>query len=258
MRVVILTQQDKFFIPKNIEKIMSVCEVVEIVNIECKSSLDHKMRGFMSSFGLYQTARMGFQYIGRSLEGLADSLTHYKAFGGYCSIKHIAKKHHVAFETIHQVNDDTFYEHMKALKPDLMISYSAPQVIKERLLKLPPKGIINVHGSLLPDYRGCLPSFWYLYNKESWGGATVHYMGEKLDDGDIIAQGKVDLSQCQSMFEVMQKTKKLGGELMVQAITQIEQGTVKPRPNIASEGRYFTWPKPEQIKELVKGGYRLI
>ena len=119
-------------------------------------------------------------------------------------------------------------------------------------------GVINVHGSLLPDFRGCLPSFWYLYCGEKTGGATVHYMSAKIDDGDIIEQGSVDLSDCKTMFQEMKKTKALGGELMVKAIQKISDGTVKSRKNNTEKGRYFTWPTVEQAKEFRRKGKRLI
>ena len=143
-------------------------------------------------------------------------------------------------------------------KPDLIISFSAPQILKNEILSTAKFGVINVHGSLLPDYRGCLPSFWYLYNQEKIGGATVHYMSAKIDDGDIIEQGRTDISDCKSMFQIMKKTKTLGGELMLQAIQDIQNGTAKRIPNETEKGRYFTWPTVEQAREFRKRGGRLI
>lgn len=82
------------------------------------------------------------------------------------------------------------------------------------------------------------------------GGATVHYMSAKIDDGDIIEQGKVDLSDCDSMFQIMKKTKEIGGELMVKAIQNIQNGNVNRRKNDTTKGRYFTWPTEEQAHEF--------
>ena len=80
-------------------------------------------------------------------------------------------------------------------------------------------------------------------------------MSEKIDDGDIIEQGSVDISDCKSMFELMKRTKRVGGELMVKAI---RAGTVETRPNRTEEGRYFTWPTVEQAREFRRKGCRLI
>lgn len=103
-----------------------------------------------------------------------------------------------------------------------------------------------------------MPSFWYLFNDEEYGGATVHYMSAKIDDGDIVAQDKVYIGDCKSMFELMERTKKVGSELMVKAIKDLESGKLERKPNIASKGRYFTWPTPEQGKEFRVKGKRLI
>ena len=86
----------------------------------------------------------------------------------------------------------------------------------------------------------------------------MHYMSAKLDDGDIIEQGSVDISDCKSMFRLMKKTKTVGGDLMVKAIEEIAAGTVSARKNETEKGSYFTWPTVEQAREFRKMGKRLI
>ena len=83
-------------------------------------------------------------------------------------------------------------------------------------------------------------------------------MSAKIDDGDIIEQGSVDISDCKSMFELMKRTKTIGGELMVKAIEDIGNGTVERRKNETEKGSYFTWPTDEQAKEFRRKGKRLI
>ena len=257
LRVVVMTQNDAFFIPKNIKRAAQVCDIVEIVEVDCKSSLENKTKDYFKWFGLWQCARMGFKTISRKFQKIIDKLSKYKKYGGECSVPDVAKALNIPCTTINDSNDSDFVAHIKELNPDLIISYSAPQIIKEELLNTPKHGIINVHGSLLPNYRGCLPSFWYLYNEEKQGGATVHYMSAKIDDGMILKQGSVDISDCKSMFQLMKKTKELGGKLMVQAIEDIANGTVSLKPNNPDEGNYCTWPTVAQAKEFRKKGYRL-
>ncbi len=258
LKVVVMTQNDRFFIPKNIIKASAVCNIAEIVTVDCKSALENKLNDYLKWFGFWQCAIMGFQTGIRIIQQLADKVLGYRLCGGECSVLDAAKKLGVKHTVITDSNDAEFVRKMRELSPDLIISYSAPQIIKDELLAVPKYGIINVHGSLLPDYRGTLPSFWYLFNEEKVGGATVHYMSKKIDDGAIIKQDKVDISDCNTMFSLMKKTKLLGGELMVKAIGDIANGTVETRPNVSSEGRYFTWPTLEQAKEFKKKGKRLI
>lgn len=258
LRVIVMTQNDKFFIPKNIYKAAQVCDMVEIVEVDCKSSLDNKLGDYLKWFGFWQCVKMGIVSIWRKCQGILDTIFQYKLHGGQCSVKSISKKLKTAHRVIHDSNATDFVEHVRKLAPDLIISYSAPQIIKDELLNIPKHGIINVHGSLLPDYRGCLPSFWYLYNDEKLGGASVHYMSKKIDDGGIIEQGTIDISDCKTMFQLMKKTKLIGGELMVKAIQDIESENVSITPNDSTKGRYFTWPTVEQAKEFKKKGHRLI
>lgn len=257
-RVIVMTQNDRFFIPKNIAKLSRVCRLLAVVEVDCKSSLDNKLSDYYRWFGPWQCAKMAVVTVGRELEKYLDRLCGYRAFHGFCSVRDVARALGVEHRVIADSNDGDYVAWVRSLHPDLIVSYSAPQIIRDELLRLPRDGIINVHGSLLPDYRGCLPSFWYLYNGETRGGATVHYMSGKLDDGDIIEQEQTDISDCRSMFRLIRRTKELGGELMVKAVEAIRSGTVKARPNRAEEGRYFTWPTVEQAREFRKKGYRLI
>lgn len=258
LRVIVFTQQERFFIPKNIFKASKVCEILEIVDIQCKSSIENRMLDFVRWFGFFQCARMGFATSIRVLKSGIDKLTDFKTYNGFCSIKDVAKAINVPFIVIKNVNTADFVEKVRKMKPDLIISYSAPQVVKPDLLSIPKYGVINVHGSLLPNYRGALPSFWYLYNNEKVGGATVHYMSEKIDDGDIILQRKIDISECNSMFELMKKTKELGGNLIVEVIQMIKSGTVTCVANEIKKGSYFSWPKDQQAKEFRRQGKKLI
>lgn len=258
LKIVVMTQSDSFFIPKNILKAAKVCDMAEIVQVDCKSSLNNKIKDYYDWFGFIQCAKMGVRTVIYAGRDFLDKIFGYRIFKGIYSVKGIAKAQEIPFKVINDSNDAEFVQHISEIKPDLIISYSAPQIIKEELLNIPVKGIINVHGSLLPDYRGCLPSFWYLYNDEKTGGATVHYMSSKIDDGAIIKQETVDISDCRTMFQLMQKTKYLGGELMVEAIKDIADNNIAIKPNEVEKGRYFTWPTKEQAKEFIKKGYRLI
>lgn len=258
LKVVVFTQQDLFFIPTNILKASKVCNVVEVVDNQYKNSFENKMSDMLKWFGFFQCAKMGLYTFCRVLMGIIDALSGYRLFSGTCSIKAVAKKINAEYRIERDINSKDYVAHVKALKPDLIISYSAPQVVKEELLGIPKYGVINVHGALLPEYRGLLPSFWYLYNEEKVGGATVHCMSKDIDDGNICKQGSVDISDCQSMFELMKKTKLLGGELMVEVIRNYTNGIVETTPNNTEEGSYFSWPTVEQAKEFRKKGKSLV
>lgn len=258
LKVIVFTQQDTFFLPTNILKAGKVCDIVEVVDNKAKHSLDNKLLDMLKWFGFWQCAKMGFKTIWRKIQGVMDSICGYKLYGGKCNIAHAAKILGADFRVVPNLNAKEYVEHVRELAPDLIISYSAPQIIKPELLGVPKYGIINVHGALLPNYRGCMPSFWYLFNNEKIGGATVHYMSADIDDGDICLQGSVDISDCKTMFQLMKKTKELGGDLIVETIKKIADGTMETRPNDTKNGSYFTWPTVEQAKQFRKEGKSLV
>jgi methionyl-tRNA formyltransferase len=258
LKVIVLTQNDRFFIPKNILKASTVCNILEVVEVNSKSSLNNKLKDYLKWFGIIQVAKMGFVTIWREILKYADRISNHKLNNGTCSVKDVANVIGVPHKVITNSNGKAFVQHVREVNPDLIISYSAPQIIKAELLGIPRFGVINVHGSLLPDYRGCFPSFWYIYNEEKLGGATVHYMSSKIDDGPILEQQSVDISDCKTMFQLMKKTKDLGGELMKKAIQNIEKGTVKEKVNDTTKGRYYTWPTVEQARDFRVKGKKLI
>lgn len=258
LKVIVFTQEDRFFIPENIIKASRVCNIIEVVNNRSKNSFDNKLIDLIRWFGFLQCAKMGLLTLNRIMRKIADDLTGNRAFGGTASVKQAAKKIGAEYKIVKNINDKFYVRHVKELKPDLIISFSAPQVVKRELLNVPKYGIINVHGALLPAYRGLLPSFWYLYNNEKFGGSTVHKMSASIDDGDIIEQGSIDISGCKTMFELLKKTKKLGGELMVKAIIKYSEGKVEFKPNRIEDGSYFTWPTLKQAKIFRKRGKRLV
>jgi methionyl-tRNA formyltransferase len=242
LRVIIMTQQDRFFIPANIQKVIDHSEVLMVVNVNVKNSLHNKITDFIKWFGFFQVIKMGVLTVQRSLVGFLDKLFNYSLKNGLYGIEHIARKNKIPYKVIHSSNSIEFVQEVEKLKPDLILSFSAPEVIKEPLLSLPKHGILNVHGSYLPEYRGCMPSFWHLHNEEEYAGASVHFMSKKIDDGDIVIQEKVHIGDCNSIMEVIQKTKEKGGDLIVKAIQIIESGVLKTKPNDTSKGKYYSWP----------------
>lgn len=258
LKVIIVTQQDRFFIPENILRVADVCDVIEIVDNQSKNSFESKLSDMLRWFGFLQCAKMGIYTCWRMLQNILDLISGYRFWGGKCSIKSAAKVLKVPYRIEKDLNAVSYVEHVRTCSPDLMISFSAPQVIKAELLSIPKHGIINVHGALLPEYRGLLPSFWYLYNNEKIGGATVHFMSKDIDDGDICEQAAVDISSCKTMFELIKRTKRLGGDLMVKAVEDFTKGEIEVRRNEVERGSYFSWPTVEQAKEFRKKGKKLI
>ena len=111
------------------------------------------------------------------------------------NIKKICNQHNVSLIEVFDVNDAKFCDELKKDEYDLFISAAYPQIFTANLLRIPKKGAVNFHPSVLPRCRGAHPHYWALAKGEQYGGVTAHFMTEKLDNGDIVAQIKFPISQ---------------------------------------------------------------
>ena len=122
-------------------------------------------------------------------------------------------------------------EKLEILNLDVIISFSAPVVFKKRLLHASKLGCINLHCSYLPYYAVTFPSFWVLFKDEKFTGCTVHKMDTKIDNGDILMQKKVEINNDDTIFSLLNKTKSIGGELMIEVIEELRENNLKPIKN---------------------------
>lgn len=259
-RIIIITQPDAFVIPQNIQKVINCpsAEVVGIYAITNKGSLVNKKWMFLCGFGLFQAAKMAFiMAVAKGLD-LLDMAMKYRLPGYPKSIRAVAIKNNILYSAIDNPNERAFVESVARMNPDVIISFSAPCVFKPALLTIPPLGCINLHCSYLPKYAGLLPSFWACFNGEKETGATIHYMDDKIDNGGILAQENVPIDPGMSMFQIIRKTKEVGGDLMCRVLESIAAGQVETLPNDVSKGSYYSWPTVEQMLEFRRCGGRLV
>jgi methionyl-tRNA formyltransferase len=177
---------------------------------------------------------------------------------GHYSVEGVAREYGVPLHETSSVNATAYLDFLRSLNLDLVISINASQKFKGGILALPRLGCINVHGALLPRYRGRLPSFWVLANGEKETGATVHFMNEDLDDGPILLQERVEISENDTQDTIIRRTKALGARLLVEAIDRLERGTVTTQPNDREQATYFSFPTREDGLRLRQQGRRFL
>jgi methionyl-tRNA formyltransferase len=260
MKLVVITQEDRFVIPQNIERILNMegIEVLLIATIDGQGSLENRKGFFLRGFGFWQSWLMGYRWLAARLGNGVDRLFGYRLLPQKYSIRAVAKKYRIPFANIGNPNQPAFLARLKELGPDLVVSMAAPCIFRPELLSLPARGCINLHCSPLPRYAGVFPSFWVLFNGESETGATVHYMDSKIDNGPILGQVKVPIDKGMSVFALIQRTKAAGGDLLVDVIRQLQNNRETLQPNLAEEGSYFPWPTVEQMKEFRRQGGRFV
>jgi methionyl-tRNA formyltransferase len=137
-------------------------------------------------------------------------------------------------------------ETIAALQPDVACVACFPKRLPAALLHLPRRGGLNVHPSLLPQYRGPYPLFWMLRHGDRNFGVTVHCMDERFDAGDIAAQAEVELPDGVSGEEADTLLSEYGGECLVEVLRAIGNGTCVQRPQPAG-GSYFPAPQDQDF-----------
>tara|TARA_X000000950_G_scaffold18970_1_gene20523 strand:- start:6893 stop:7678 length:786 start_codon:yes stop_codon:yes gene_type:complete len=259
INISIITQEDKFFIPKNI-KLLIDCKRMNVKSIHiisAKGSLENKKMYFFKSFLFAGAFQFGLKYVFHNLKDNFDKIFNYKLFFGENSIKSLAVYNNIEFSYIKNPNDDEFIKNLKLKNLDFIVSYSAPTVFKDSLLKIPKYNCLNLHCSLLPNYSGIMPSFWVLYFNELHTGSSVHLMDTKIDNGKLVLQKKINIEGIKSIYKLNLLTKKYGGELMLSSILGIVDQTIELKQNNVEKSKYFTWPNSSEIKFFIKNGGKI-
>lgn len=173
----------------------------------------------------------------------------------YC-VAAVARKYGVAVDETGNVNGDGFRALLRERGVELIVSISGTQLYGRRLLKQTPSGIVNCHGALLPKYRGLMPSFWTLANKESQGGVSVHFVDAKLDNGPIVVQRRYRIHPHDTLEDVMARSKDLAAEAIIDAVRLIEAGSPPLLPNPEEEATSYSVPNRHDVKRFRATGHR--
>jgi len=243
MKIVIITQDEPFYLARNIrylfESLPASVDVVGCVLSDAspfgkKENIIIKAKKTFKVFGLVFFLR----YFARFVKG--------KIFArdGVLKILRQFKIPRINLKT--SINSRQSLKLIRALEPDLLVSIMGNEIFKKELINLAPKGCINLHTALLPKYRGLMPSFWVLKNKEKETGVSVFFVDEGIDSGPIIVQKRIPLAGL-ALEELIKKSKKLGMDAIVEAIDLIERDAVELIPNNNNDKTYFTFPTREDV-----------
>ena len=123
-----------------------------------------------------------------------------------------------------------FAAQLAAIKPDAIIVVGYGRIIPPWMLDLPPLGNLNLHGSLLPKYRGAAPVQWAIAHGETVTGVTTMRIDAGLDTGDILLQKEIPIAQDDTAETLAPRMAAVGADLMVETIRGLQAGTIHPRP----------------------------
>jgi len=159
------------------------------------------------------------------------------------SVADLALRHGVPVHVPDRV-DDTWRERIAAMNPAVIYSFYYRYLIPESILELAHRGAYNMHGSLLPKYRGRAPVNWMLVNGEREAGVTLHHMVARADAGDIVGQRGIAIDDDDTALTLYRKLVPLGVRLINEFHPQIVVGGAPRRPMNIAEGSYFGRRRP--------------
>ena len=183
----------------------------------------------------------------------------------YTPVKEVAiSKNIPIFQPEKVKNNIEFINNLKAINPDVICVVAYGKILPKEILDIPKFGCINVHASLLPKYRGAAPIQWAILNGDKETGVTTMYMDIGMDTGDMILTEKVKIREDETTGELWDRLSKIGGNLLVETLKQIENG-IAPRipqgddytmaPMLDKQMSKIDWENKtaEEITNLVRG-----
>jgi methionyl-tRNA formyltransferase len=250
MRIVIITQNEPFYLTKNLSYLLDIlpdhskvvgCVVADVSPFGKRESFFTKAKKTYDIFGLKFFTYYSLKY----LKSKANSKNNVFKFLKTSSIPIITLDD--------PINRPQSVAKIKSFQPDLLVSILGNQIFKAPILNLAPKGCINLHTALLPKYRGLMPTFWVLRNSEKYTGVSVFFVDEGIDSGPIIVQKEVEIGN-RTQEELIYHTKKLGMEAIAKSIDLIQKNEVKLIQNDSSKKTYFTFPTRKDVIEFKNKG----
>lgn len=168
------------------------------------------------------------------------------------------------YQPIKVRNNPEFLEKVKKLNPDLICVVAYGKILPQELLDIPKYGCVNVHGSLLPEYRGAAPIQWAVLNGDKKTGVTTMFMNAGMDTGDMILKEEVEIGEDETTGELWDRLKTIGANLLIKTVKEIENGTAtrtkQPEegtmaPMLSKEMAKIDWKNKaaNDIKNLVRG-----
>lgn len=144
----------------------------------------------------------------------------------FSPVKEKAAEYKIPVLQPEKARDEEFIQELETIAPDVIVVVAYGQILPERILNLPKYGCINVHGSLLPKYRGAAPIQWAVLNGEEKTGITTMYMEKGLDTGDMIDKAEVVLDPKETAGSLHDKLMNLGADLLLETLDKLEKGTI--------------------------------
>jgi UDP-4-amino-4-deoxy-L-arabinose formyltransferase/UDP-glucuronic acid dehydrogenase (UDP-4-keto-hexauronic acid decarboxylating) len=161
------------------------------------------------------------------------------------SVAELAAANDIPVYAPKDINHPLWAERIREKGPDILFSFYYRDMVGRKILEIPPAGCLNLHGSLLPRYRGRCPVNWVLVQGERETGVTLHYMTPRPDDGDIVGQKRVPIDDTDTALSLHEKLATAAGELLDDVLPKLLKNSAKRTPQDPSLASYFGGRRPE-------------
>lgn len=179
-------------------------------------------------------------------------------------VKAVAVENNISVYQPERIKNEEFVEILKGIEADVYVVVAYGQILSQEILDIPKYGCINVHGSILPKYRGAAPIQWAIINGEEKTGVTIMYMVKALDSGDMILKKEIDIDPEDTYETLHDKMAPVGAKALIEALDLIENGNVNAEKQDESQTCYASmitremglidWSKSsKEIKNKVRG-----
>lgn len=199
-------------------------------------------------FAYHNMGLAGLEALKRHGYDIAAVFTHEDDPGENCwfgSVKNWAVQKNITVHTAEEVNSPDCIAKIAAINPDVIFSFYYRKMICREILDLPRVGAFNLHGSLLPAYRGRCPVNWVIINGEKKSGVTLHYMIDKPDAGDIVGQKAVKIEAFDTAKTLYDKLCKAAKELLDELLPLIKGEKIPRQKQNLKKGSYYGGRRPE-------------
>ncbi len=251
LRVLVVTEDDPLYVIRFFEVFFAECprDEIEIVGVTVDKAfhepLPKTFKRMWNFFGPVDFPLLCARYALVKVRGR--------------NIASLARDAGIPLVETGSVNDGAYVKRVREeIRPDVIVSVAAPEIFKKDILNAAQVGCVNIHSGRLPIYRGMMPNFWQMLHGERCATVTVHEMAPKLDAGRILDTLEYPIKERDSLHRVITETKREGARLMIRVLRTLKDGTAVPKPIDMSEAKYFSVPKPADVKQFRKRGHRML
>lgn len=179
-------------------------------------------------------------------------------------VKAVAQEHNIPVYQPERIKEDSFVDVLKSIDADIYVVVAYGQLLSQEILDIPKFGCVNVHGSLLPRYRGAAPIQWSIINGEKTTGVTIMYMVKKCDAGDMILKKEISITDDDTYETLHDKMAPIGANALIEALGLIEKGDANAEvqdesitcyaPMITKDMGHIDWTlSAKAIKDKIRG-----